>query len=79
MKRPKVMTEKRPDCKLNWKNYQTIIFIEVLKRNCYLGIFQHWLDRTKYNWQGMIAVENMRYKMRRLIISLDHNHQSDSA
>lgn len=45
------MTEKRPDCKLNWKNYSTVIFVEVLKKNCYIGIFTQWTDRTKYNWQ----------------------------
>merc|ERR1711990_343417 len=45
------MKEKRPDCQLNWKNYSTIVFLEVLKKNCYIGIFTDWTDRTKYNWQ----------------------------
>jgi len=45
------MKEKRPECQLNWKNYSTIIFLEVLKKNCYIGIFTEWTNRTKYNWQ----------------------------
>ena len=46
-----VMLEKRPDAKLNWKNYSTIIFVEILKSNCYIGFFRDWIKRTKYNWQ----------------------------
>ena len=45
------MTRLRPDCKLNWKQTDIVIFVEVLKRNCYLSIFKDWNARQKYNWQ----------------------------
>ena len=45
-----VMREKRPQAALNWKNTKTIIFVEILKSNCYIGLFTDWIPRTKYNW-----------------------------
>jgi hypothetical protein len=41
----------RPDCKLNWKQTDLVIFVEILKRNCYLSIFRNFNSRQKYNWQ----------------------------
>ena len=46
-----VMQEVKPEVTLNWKNTQTIIFVEVLKRNCYMAILKDWSSRQKYNWQ----------------------------
>ena len=46
-----VMKEMKPDVVLNWKNTDTVIFIEVLKRNCYLTVLRDWTGRQKYNWQ----------------------------
>lgn len=46
-----VLKEMKPDVVLNWKNTDTVIFIEVLKRNCYLTILRDWTGRQKYNWQ----------------------------
>ena len=46
-----VMKEMKPGVVLNWKNTDTVIFIEVLKRNCYLTILRDWTGRQKYNWQ----------------------------
>lgn len=45
------MIATRPDCKLNWKQTDLVIFVEILKRNCYLSIFTDWNVRQKYNWQ----------------------------
>ncbi len=36
---------------LDWKKTDDVIFVEVLKKNCYIGIFKDWLPRQKYNWQ----------------------------
>jgi hypothetical protein len=36
---------------LDWKKTNDVIFVEVLKKNCYIGIFKDWLPRQKYNWQ----------------------------
>ena len=36
---------------LDWSKTDDVIFVEVLKKNCYIGIFKDWLPRQKYNWQ----------------------------
>jgi len=45
------MKELRPGCQLNWKQTKCVIFVEVLKRRCYLSVFRDWNERQKYNWQ----------------------------
>jgi len=46
-----VVKEVRPEMNLDWKKFDDVIFVEVLKKNCYIGIFKDWLPRQKYNWQ----------------------------
>jgi len=46
-----VVKEVRPEMNLDWKKTNDVIFVEVLKKNCYIGIFKDWLPRQKYNWQ----------------------------
>ncbi|CAG5099342.1 Oidioi.mRNA.OKI2018_I69.XSR.g16463.t1.cds [Oikopleura dioica] len=46
-----VVKEARPDMTIDWKKTDDVIFVEVLKKNCYIGIFKDWLPRQKYNWQ----------------------------